>query len=305
MEKIKNKTGKKILKRNLNARNIKLNSKNDILGITKKTALTTKNASTKEKKILRPNSSHFSANINNYRFLFDINNKESIANTKWVLNLRVFDNFKTKNKRFLGEPSFYQNDLEKFIQRRKKLSKSKSAFTFNKISNFSKYRHFFKRNDGNHGTYLTSPLLNFNINLRKNSNLTPQHKWISSTNDDSKKFYFSCSNFYKENIPGRMTDKNIWRPYKKKKKKSEYNGNKLIIKNVKRDERKAYDVLGEHLSLTPYNDKYTEKNIFKIKEFMNSVEQSQARTWYHIKLRNYYNDKKDRFKKKKKKWINY
>ena len=102
-----------------------------------------------------------------------------------------------------------------------------------------------------------------------------------------------------------MTNKNIWRSDKIEFKKREYNGIKLIIKNVKRDERKAYDVLGEHLSLSPYNDKYTEKNIFKIKEFMKSVEKSQARTWYHIKLRNYYNDKKDRFSKEQKKWINY
>ena len=77
-----------------------------------------------------------------------------------------------------------------------------------------------------------------------------------------------------------------------------------MIKTVKRDERKAYEVFGDHLSLSPYNDKYSEKNMFKIKEFVRSVEQSQARTWYHVKLRNYYNDK-DRFSKEKKKWINY
>ena len=87
--------------------------------------------------------------------------------------------------------------------------------------------------------------------------------------------------------------------------KTEYNGHKLWVKMAKRDEKKAYDVMGDHLSLKPYNDKYSEKNVFQINELLKSFEKSQSRTWYHIKLRNYYNDKKDRFSKEQKKWMNY
>ena len=305
MGKLKNKIEKNVVKKNLNSRNIKLNLKKNTSDIPKKNALTTKDVSTKGKKQLRPLSSNFSANINNYRFLFDTVNK-SMADTRWVINLRVFEDFKKRRKKLLGEPSFYQNDLEKFKKKRNKFNKSKSAIAFNRTSNsnITNYRHFYKKYDDNHGTYITGPLLKFNLNLRQNSNTTPQHRWISNTNDDSKKYYFSCTNFFKKDLPGKMKDKNIWRPYKIEFKKSEYNGNKLVIKTVKRDERKAYEVFGDHLSLSPYNDKYTEKNMFKIKEFVRSVEQSQARTWYHVKLRNYYNDK-DRFSKEKKKWINY
>ena len=99
-----------------------------------------------------------------------------------------------------------------------------------------------------------------------------------------------------------MTDKNIMRPYKFEFSKSDYNGHKLLIKKAKRDERKAYDVMGDHLSLKPYNDKYSEKNVFQINELLKSFEKSQSRTWYHIKLRNY-NDAKKEYNKKK--WRNW
>ena len=113
MGKLKNKIEKKVVKKNLNSRNIKLNLKKNTSDIPKKNALTTKDVSTKGKKQLRPLSSNFSANINNYRFLFDTVNK-SMADTRWVINLRVFEDFKKRRKKLLGEPSFYQNDLEKF-----------------------------------------------------------------------------------------------------------------------------------------------------------------------------------------------
>ena len=43
--------------------------------------------------------------------------------------------------------------------------------------------------------------------------------------------------------------------------------------------------MGRHLSSKPYNDNYTEKNMNQIKELFKCMEQSQSRTWYHIKLK--------------------
>ena len=75
MEKEKNKKEKKHLKRSLNTKNVKLDSNKDIFEPPKIKSLTTKNAPIKERKQIRPGSSKFSANVNNYRFLFDISNK--------------------------------------------------------------------------------------------------------------------------------------------------------------------------------------------------------------------------------------
>ena len=96
------------------------------------------------------------------------------------------------------------------------------------------------------------------------------------------------------------------RPYKMEFSKTSYNGTNLWVKIAKRDERNAYNIMGEHLSLRPYNDEYKEKNVNKIKEFMKGIDVSQSRIWYHMNLRNYNENKKnDRLTKERKKWVNY
>ena len=91
MEKEIKKNEKKI-KKKLNVKNVKLTNK-EIRKLPDFKSLTTKNASLKDKKVLRPDTSKLLANVNNYRFLFDVSNKESKDNTKWVLNLRTFEDF--------------------------------------------------------------------------------------------------------------------------------------------------------------------------------------------------------------------
>ena len=303
MEKEKGKEINKYLKRRLNTKNVKLLSNKEIFGSLKLKALTTRNRSIKERKQIKPESSKHSANVNNYRFLFDIKNKESVENIQWVLNLRVLDDFKKRRKKLLGEPSFYQDDLDKFMKtRRKKLIKSKSADEFNVLSNFTSYKHFFKRYEDNHGTLTTIPLLKYKMSLRNGSNISPQNKWISNTNIESNKYYFSCCDFFRDKIHGKMTDRNIMRPYKIEFSKSEFDGSKLWIKKAKRDEKKAYNVMGDHLSLMPYNDRYYEKNVFQIKDILKSIGKSQSRTWYHISLRNFNEGKNDDINKRK--WKN-
>ena len=306
MENSAKKKKKKIIKMNINKKRIKLEKNKEALNLPKFKSFTTKHHSQKEKKILRPETSNFSGNINNYRFLFDTTNKESSSTTNWVLNLRIFEDYKKIKKKLLGEPSFYQNDLDKFIKKRNKLSKSKSSMVFTTLSNISQYKHFFKRFNDNHGTYLTNDLLNYNMNLRTDIHTLPENKWISNRKINLNKFYYSCSNFYKNDIRGKLSDQNIMRPYKMDFSKTSYNGADLWVKTAKRDEKTAYNVMGDHLSLRPYNDEYKVKNINNIKEFMKGINACQSRLWYHMNLRSYNeNIKKDRFFKDKKMWINY
>ena len=306
MENSAKKKKKKIIKMNINKKRIKLEKNKEALSLPKFKSFTTKYSSQKEKKILRPETSNFSGNINNYRFLFDTTNKESSSTTNWVLNLRIFEDYKKIKKKLLGEPSFYQNDLDKFIKKRNKLSKSKSSMLFTTLSNISQYKHFFKRFNDNHGTYLTNDLLNYNMNLRTDIHTLPENKWISNRKINLNKFYYSCSNFYKNDIRGKLSDQNIMRPYKMDFSKTSYNGADLWVKTAKRDEKTAYNVMGDHLSLRPYNDEYKVKNINNIKEFMKGINACQSRLWYHMNLRSYNeNIKNDRFFKDKKMWINY
>ena len=301
MKKLKEKNNKK---RIFNGKKIKLDAIKEITDYPKFNSLTVKHSTLKEKTKLRPVSSKFSANINNYRFLFDIVNKESVENNKWVLNLRTFEDLKKKKKKLLGEPSFYQADLDKFIKkRRNRLIKSKSAFEFNTLANFTQYKHFFKRNNGNHGTMVTTPLLKYKMNLRNYNLSLSTNKWNSNTHIENDKYFYSCSNFYKDKLQGKISDKIIMRPYKIEFSKGEYNGNQILIKKAKRDRIKAYDIMGDHLASKPYNDKYTEKNMYQINEILDTIGQSQARTWYHIKLRNNNDNKKEVTNKKR--WKNW
>lgn len=295
----------------LSAKNIKTYlSKETFPKNGKMNSLTTKNINIKNKKLLRPSTTFLSKNINNYRYLFDNNNKETIYNSKWVLNLRTFEDLKIKKLKFLGEPRFYQEDLEKYISKKKnKIQRSKSAFEFETFPDLNKYKHFFKINNNNHGTYINRPLLNYNLSLRQN-NIKILNKWNPNTNTNKNKYYFSCVNLPKEQIKGKINDKYIMRPYKIEYMKDNYNGDKIIKKNYIRDAKKAFNIFGEHFSLTPYDDKYSVKNYGKIHELLNCFDKTQSKTWFKIKLRNEDDKsgneiKSPKTKNTKTKWKNY
>ena len=306
MEKEKNMI-KKIKKRKiLSAKQINSYSKNEFKTIINKiNSLATRKNNAKIKEIFRPSTSFLSTNINNFRYLFDNNNKETINNTKWVLNLRLFDDKKIKKKKLLGEPRFYQEDLEKFIRKKtSKLEKSKSTIDFENLPNLNKYKHFFNRNNDKHGTIINKPLLNYSINLRHN-NIKILHKWNSNINIKDNKYFYSCINLSKEDIKGRINNNNIMRPYKVNFIKEEYNGDKILKKSYSLDQKKAYNIFGEHCSSPPYNDKYVEKNYAKINNLLNAFDKNQGKTWYQIKLRNFIDGFNDKLQKNKKVWKNY
>ena len=301
MEKIKDKINqKKKTRKVLSAKNIKAYLNKDLKPLNDKI-----NSTAKNKKIIRPATTFLSKNINNYRYLFDNNNKETIYNTKWVLNLRTFVESKTKKTKTVGEPRFYQEDLEKYIsKKKKKIHKSSSVYDIETFPNLNKYKHFFKINNDNHGTIINKPLMNFNISLREN-NVKILNKWNSNTNIKKNRYFFSCVYLPKDSLIGKISDKNIMRPYKIEFKKDEYNGQKILKRIVSRDKIRAYNVFGTHNSSTPYNDKYIEKNYGKINQLLNLYDKSQSKTWYQIKLRNILdnNGKEDKLIKKNiKKW---
>ena len=300
---IKNKANKK--RKVLSAKNIKAYLNKDMKQFNDKiNSLTTKNINQKNKKILRPSTTFLCKNINNYRYLFDNSTKETIYNTKWVLNLRTFEESKTRKQKLVGEPTFYQEDLEKYISKKKKKIQKSSSYDIENFPELNKYKHFFKVNNNNHGTYINKPLINYNISLRQN-NVKILNKWNSNTDIKKNKYFYSCINLPKNELNGKINDKYIMRPYKIQFIKDEYNGDKILKRIYSRDKVKAYNVFGTHISSTPYNDKYIEKNYGKINELLNLDDKSQSKTWYQIKLRNILdqNGTVDKFNKKNiKKW---
>ena len=263
----------------------------------------------------RPTSALANQNMNNFAHLFK-NNQNNNVDILWTLNLRNSDyNIDSSNKKYkqnrelmhyIKEPSFYQEDLEKYVK--KKMKKSKSAYEVD-LPSLNKYSYLFKRKvTETHGTILNNKdLLNFELSLRKTKMNDTKNKDNNNKNDDKKEVKKSNwdSNIYKNkekdlytvNYNINITNeklKNNWikeklvnRPYKVVLKKIRYDDNNdLIKKNYIKDKEKAYINLGENYSFKPYNDKYCEKNYNNIENLLNGNCKSQQNVWFQLSLRN-------------------
>lgn len=245
----------------------------------------------KEIKYQRPSTSVRSKNINSYRYLFDNRNKESKDYSNWVINLRFFDKAEKRPVTSFKEPKFYQDDLNKYIKRRSKTSKKSIIYP-----NFTRYKHFFQRNEDSHGTSTNEATLYFNLTLR-NNNSNALKKWDSVTSTANTNYMMS-----RLPLDERLNEKYLIRPYNFDFKKENYNGQNIITKKVLKDKVKAFNYLGSHLVSPSYNDNYVEKDFNKVRGLFNVDNKNQTNIWYILKLRQ---PKKDiEQQNKQKKWKN-
>jgi len=266
----------------------------------------------KPKKIHRPTSVLANQNMNNFSHLFK-NYQNANIDILWTLSLRQSDNStnlkneKLKNKiELLKEPSFYQEDLEKYVK--KKIKKSKSAFEIS-LPTLNQYNHLYKKKLYNHNGIILNnkDLLYYELTLRttnfkkkKNNNgkeVKKENKWNNNIYKENSKDLITI-NYNNDQIREKL--KNSWleekfvnRPYKVILKKMKYDDNSHIIKKIYvKDKEKAFNILGENYSYRPYNDKYSEKNYNNIENLLNSNNKSQQNIWFQLSLRN--NNKKNK-----------
>lgn len=256
----------------------------------------------------RPTSALANQNMNNFSHLFK-NNQNTNIDIIWTLNLRQSNdeldknnikfNKKMEKMNQTKEPSFYQEDLDKFIKKKMKKSKSQYDIDLPSLNYYSTYISKKKISD-THGTNLNNiNLLNFYLTLRKmnfkhnknddnKSNKIP--KWNNSVYKENSKDLITVN--YNNNISSEkqrnwLNEKLVNRPYKVIFKKFKYDEKSNIIKRIYvKDKEKAYDKLGEIYSLSSYNDKYNEKNYNKIENLLNSNNKSQQNIWFQLSLRN-------------------
>ncbi len=254
-------------------------------------------------------------NINNIVHLFK-NKNYSKVDISWTLNLRNSDlSLDYNNKKYMRnrelmnnvkEPSFYQEDLEKYVK--KKIKKSKSTYEVN-LPTLNKYSYLYKNKlTETHGTILNnSSLLNFELTLRtsnnnkKIENLNRNYnknddkkeikkiKWNNYIYRDKKKDIYTV-NYNRKTASEKLQnswleEKLVMRPYKVIFKKVKYDNSNLITKYYIKDKEKAYNKLGENYSYKPYNDKYSEKNYNNIENLLNGNNKSQQNIWFQLSLR--------------------
>ena len=310
---------------NILLKKIKINKKHPIRVISteKPNFKKIKLVKTINKKKHRPTSALANQNMNNIAHLFK-NNHYSNVDILWTLNLRNTDlSYDLNNEKYLKnkelmnhvkEPSCYQEDLEKYVNR--KIKKSKSAYTYEvNLPALNKYSYLFKNKlTETHGTILNNTnLLNFELTLRtsndntKNENINKNNKndekkeirkikWNNNIYKDKKKDLYTVD-YNKSSSSSKLQnswleEKYVNRPYKIIYKKIRYNGNKdLMTKVYIRDKEKAYNKLGDTFSYKPYNDKYTEKNYNNIESLLNGSNKSQQNVWFQLSLREDLNKK--------------
>ena len=265
-----------------------------------------------KKKTHRPTSILANQNMNNFSHLFK-NYQNANIDILWTLNLRQSDNStnlkkeKLKNNiELLKEPSFYQEDLEKYVK--KKIKKSKSTFEVG-LPTLNQYNHLYKKKlSNNHDIILNNKdLLYYELTLRttnfkekKNNNskeVKKENKWNNNIYKENSNDLITIS-YNNDKISEKL--KNSWleeklvnRPYKVILKKMKYDDNSHIIKKIYvKDKEKAFNKLGDNYSYKPYNDKYGEKNYNNIENLLNSNNKSQQNVWFQLSLRN--NDKKNK-----------
>ena len=135
-------------KSNILLKKIKLNKKNPkrIVSIENKKLKQIRLVKQPIKSPFNRTSSAFAyKNINNIVHLYK-NNKNSKVDILWTLNLRNSDSFDLNNEKYKKnrelmnhskEPSFYQEDLEKYIKRKIKKSKSTNEINLPSLNNYS------------------------------------------------------------------------------------------------------------------------------------------------------------------------
>ena len=262
----------------------------------------------------RPTSALANQNMNNFSHLLK-NTQNTNIDIIWTLNLRKSnDEIDKNNIKFnkkmeklnqIKEPSFYQEDLDKFIKKKMKKSKSEYDIDLPSLNYYTSYISNKKISD-THGTNLNNKhLLNFYLTLRKmnfkhnkndenKSNKIP--KWNNSVYKENSKDLLTVNynmDINSEKKRNWLNEKLVNRPYKVIFRKFKYDEKSNNIKRIYvKDKEKAYDKLGEIFSLNSYNDKYNEKNYNKIENLLNSNNKSQQNIWFQLSLRN--NDKNNK-----------
>ena len=198
--------------------------------------------------------------ISRYPQIFNNHNHKddgsSMEQIPWIINLREYnDNKKITEKKYnhISEPSFYKDDLNFFMK--KKLKKSKSTLNIENVPNFHKVSFLFrKRITDMHGTVINNGLINYQLSLRNNS----------------------------------MEEKNKWNGNTKIKYETIFNKNKDTFKRRINNNENLKGVSKRYLSnIEPYNDKYIEKNYCKIESLLNQKNRTQQNIWFQLGLNNY------------------
>ena len=251
--------------------------------------------------------------LNDLSHLFR-NSQNSEIDVRWTLSLRNSKNdlnskeFNRKILKFnqIKPPSFFYQDHDNYIKKKKV---KVDAYDEAVLPNLVNYQDLFnKKLCDTHGTILNNrTLLDFELNLRKinNRHKTKNNSYINKTfrYDKEPKWDKSISIIKKNNLKltkysmdydihsriDCLKEKFVNRPFKVIFQKMKFDDRSYIYKKKYiKDEKKAFNTLGDFSSLEPYIDKYEDqKNYTPFIKAYNPKDINQRDLRYYFSLRKY------------------
>jgi len=252
-------------------------------------------------------------NVNEYKHLLRTNNI-SEADIEWVLELREKSkvNYKEMLSHIKGAPSFYFDDLNKYVTKQKslklkELSKTQNCFNKIKANEDIYYKERINKENVDHlyknSTATDNNIIDFETNLRQYRMKSPStnfKKWVNIS--DRKNSYSLFSDKFPiiskeaQNIFN-ATDGFTVKPFDYTISKTTYLDKPIFRKTFNYNKTATGPFLGEHNSLQPLNKKdpntikYCGTNIQNIRHIIEKKGYLQSNMLWEIGLRDNIKDR--------------
>lgn len=239
-------------------------------------------------------------NINSYTHLIRGKNVGNYAEIDWVLKLRDYDQ-QIKLKDNFSPPNFYDEDLQKYKNKLKKIDKS---LILKLNPNYYKIKHLIYRNKGDHSNYSQFHFATTLRNIKsykeeksKNFQILPICEKNNNNNHKVAKFLAPLTKYGKINL--QKIEKYISKNHDYKFEEATFEGQKIIRKIFIKNDKYTISGIGETLGDLKYNNNYYDNNMFANKKILQT--ESNPMCKFELGLRFYGND----FEKKNKTHINF
>lgn len=237
-------------------------------------------------------------NINMYRHLL---HEKSMLNTDvaWFFNLRNYTQHrigkfysKDKKKTESSPPSFYKENIKKFMEKRMK--RCASLFEIRSDTNWNNYEHLAKNS---FEKYTNPSLVQFGTTLRslsKPSNVQIK-KWDGTPVRRPESSY-KISKKMEYNKTFKTIDKYVLRPYMEVIDKAFVGDKPIKRKKLIPNQLMISEFDACHLSFFPYTNNYYDKNIAPVKFIIGDRMKNNSQVLFELGMREYNRTNKEKKK---------
>ena len=228
-------------------------------------------------------------NINSYTHLIRGKNVGNYAEIDWVLKLRDYEG-QIKLKDNFSPPYFYEDDLQKYKNKLKKIDKS---LILKLNPNFYKIKHLIYRNKGDQSNYSQFHFATTLRNIKSYREEKSKHFQIlpvceKNNNNNHKIAKFLAPQTKNGKINLLKIEKYISKNHDYKFEEARFEGQKILKKILIKNDKYTISGKGETLGDLKYNNNFYDNNMFANKKILQT--ESNPMCKFELGLRFYGND---------------